>query len=647
MDSSQQATSLQTTQEAANLAQIRASKFAFWQTILTIVFGVPTLVLMLWPYLSSRGGSLLAIGPLLIILLSASLALSAVSLIIFSLKRLKTKPLIAELQATAGKVDSLLDEKQQFGEELSRRNSDNKALQRQLGEAQAAIKQLEGSKRRLPPAPEGPKPKLDFQIDEKESHVNVHRGGPNVSRITADIKLRCEKETTDREMVVRAFRLSLHRTDADGKVIAIPYEKQAQVIWEDSKGKLVPLSDGWEIAKARSDFRFYSFAIEITPQVQDTLSPDYFFQLTMDAIGQDAVTKTVHVKDWTEGEYSPISLKPFAPYPLEAQKEIKRLKAELESYKQTNAALGKKNQEYDWLIQLAKDQKAAIHEYVALKEFTFCYMDQLTPSIFRVVFALSVTNNSVLDISLSDELDGTIRFEGVELLEKKRVISPLKDAPHGATRSLTIEQRLSKGEADTVRDAKLKTGQANFEFDDLIVNIMGGSRSPDITSRKLKIPKNTTASAFPITQAIRSARVKALSYVWGRCVQLQEPLRIDDNPIAKSTVDNWESGSLSILEREGYTKDEAKQIMQQVIPEGDFPETSAPSQRQWIHYGIAVLEDLIAKEIKAIHGTAEPRRLTHKEILRRIEELPVEDQARAYQAFGALLEKAADNKPNK
>lgn len=638
MDSSQQATSLQTTQEAANLAQIRASKFAFWQTIFTIVFGVPTLVLMLWPYLSSGGGSLLTIGPLLIILLSASLGLSAVSLIIFSLRRLKTKSLIAELQATAGKVDSLLDEKQQFGEELSRRSSENKTLQRQLGEAQAAIKQLEGSKRRLPPAPERPKPKLDFQIDETESHVNVHRGGPNVSRITADIKLRCEKETTDREMVVRAFRLSVHRMDAEGKMIAIPYQKEEQVIWEDSKGKLVPLSDGWEIAKPRSGFRFYSFSIEITPQGQDELSPEHFFQLTMDAIGQDAVTKTVYVKDWTEGEYSPISLRPFPLYPLEAQKDIKQLKAELESYKQTNAALGKKNQEYDWLLQLAKDQKAAIHEYVALKEFTFCYMEQLTPTIFRVVFALFVRNNSVLDISLSDELDGTIRFEGVELLEKKRVISPLKDAPHGATRSLTIEQRLSKGEAESVRDAKLKTShQANFEFDDLIVNVVGGSRSPDITSRKLKIPKNTTASAFPITQVIRSVRVKALSQVWGRCVQLQEPLRIDDNPIAKSTIENWESGSLSILEREGYAKDEAKKIMQQVIPEGDFPETSAPSQRQWIHYCIAVLEDLIDKELKAIHGTAEPRRLTHKELVQRIEELPVEERAKAFKLYGEWL----------
>ena len=513
-----------------------------------------------------------------------------------------------------------------------------------------ASKQLQATAlpAKLPPVPEKPKPKLDFVIDTgQESHVNVQRGGgrANATRVIADIRLRCEKET-DSPMAVRSFRLSIHRLEADGTVTTVTHQEAVQVAWEDSKGKLISSKDGWEIDKPRSDYRHYAFTLEITPQVQDELSPDHFFQLTMDAIGQDAITKAVYVKDWTEGEYSPISLKPFPPYPLEAQKEIKQLKAELESYKQTNAALGKKNQEYDWLIQLAKDQKAAIHEHVALQEFTFCYMEQLTPSIFKVVFALRVTNNSVLDISVSDELDGTIRFEGVELLDKKRVISPLKDAPHGATRSLTIEQRLSKGEADTIRDAKLKTGQANFEFDDLIVNIVGGSRSPDITSRKLKIPKNTTASAFPITQAIRSARVKALSYVWGRCVQLQEPLRIDDNPIAKSTVENWESGSRTILEREGYTKAEAKEIMQQVIPaEGDFSETSAPSQRQWIHYCIAVLEDLIANEIKAIHVTAEPRRLTEKELLQRIQELPVEDQAKAYQAFGALLEKAEATEP--
>jgi hypothetical protein len=639
MDSSQQGTSLQATQEAANLAQIKASKIAFWQTILTIVFGVPTLVLMLLPYLFSGGGSLLIIGPLLIILLSASLALSAVSLIIFALKRLKTKPLIAELKETAGKVDGLLDEKQQLGEELSKRNSENKTLQRQLGETQAAIKQLEGSKRRLPPAPEMPKPKLAFEIDEQNSQIHIERR-EGVSEITAQLRVRCEKEI-DGPMTVRGFRLSLSRFDADGQVTVIPHHGDNQVIWEDTNGTFVAANDGWTIEKPRSDFRYYHLTIKIAPEVQAELSAaDHFLQVTMDAIGQEPLSKPVFVREWKpESRYSLISLKPFEEYPPEAQREIDELNEKLLSYEKTNAALGKKNQEYDWLIGDAKEQKADIDKYVSLKEFTFCYMAQIAPTIFRVVFALYVTNNSVLDISLSDELDGTIRFEGIELLEKKRVISPLKDAPHGATRSLTIEQRLSKGEADTIRDAKSKTGQANFEFDDLVVNIIGGSRCPDVKRKSLKIPRNTIATAFPLTAVNRALRIKALSQVWGRCVQLLEPLRIKDEPLNKNVIENWQHGSIDTLKREGYTEDEANRVMQEMTRGEAISETSSSSQRSSIHFYIVVLEDLIKRELGGIHNNPDPpRRLTHQELLRRIEELPVEEKAKAYKAYGELLE---------
>jgi hypothetical protein len=43
---------------------------------------------------------------------------------------------------------------------------------------------------------EKPKPKLDFEIDDRDSHVSIKRGGPQVSRIEAQIKLRCEKNRT-------------------------------------------------------------------------------------------------------------------------------------------------------------------------------------------------------------------------------------------------------------------------------------------------------------------------------------------------------------------------------------------------------------------------------------------------------------------
>jgi len=53
---------------------------------------------------------------------------------------------IENLRAEAAKVDRLLDEKQQLGEELSRRQTENKSLARRLGEAGETIKQLEREK---------------------------------------------------------------------------------------------------------------------------------------------------------------------------------------------------------------------------------------------------------------------------------------------------------------------------------------------------------------------------------------------------------------------------------------------------------------------------------------------------------------------
>lgn len=224
-------------------------------------------------------------------------------------------------------------------------------LEGQLSEGQLAEKAITvapiepQTKRDLPK----PLPKLDFEIDESESGVSAIRGGSHVSRITADINLRCEKET-DSIMVVRAFRLSLHRLEADGKVTLIPYQQEAQVIWESSKGKLVPCKDGWTIDKPRSDFRHYSLTIEITPQAQKELSPDHFIGLSMDAIGQDLVSKAIYVKDWTE-DNSPISLKPFEVFSPAAQEEIRELKTKLHSYETTNARLGEKAKEHQEKIK--------------------------------------------------------------------------------------------------------------------------------------------------------------------------------------------------------------------------------------------------------------------------------------------------------
>jgi len=452
-----------------------------------------------------------------------------------------------------------------------------------------------------PPAAQlqpAPKPKLDFVIDTgQESHVNVQRGGgkANATRIIADIVLRCEKET-DSAMVVRSFGLSLHRLEADGNVTTIPHVEDAQIVWENSKGSLVPLKEGWTIDKdkPRSEFRNYSFTLEIPSQVQAELSPDHFLQLTMDAIGQDEVTKAIYVKDWSEGSYSPISLKPFPVYPPEAQEEIRQLKGKLKDYEETNAKLGAKNQEYDWLLQEARTHWSAIDEYVSLKEFTFCYMT-LTDDVSIVVFGLYITNNSVLDVRLDDKLDGVIRFEGTELLEPKRVISTMDTVPHGATRSLTIEQRLSPGEAKRIQ-AYSHTERANFEFDDLIVNIVGGKRSSDIKSKQLKIPRNTFVNAFPLNLAQRGQRIRCFSEIRGRAAQIFEQFRQGNlQPLPVDTLENWINYSQAELGRI-FKPTEIKAVWKDITNGEPFPSPTGIAQEIWLETCIVNLGEIIVRD---------------------------------------------------
>jgi hypothetical protein len=256
--------------------------------------------------------------------------------------------------------------------------------------------------------------------------------------------------------------------------------------------------------------------------------------------------------------------------------------------------LQKQVNRYSWLTALADDQKIDIDEYVLLKEFTFFYMEPLTPSIYRVVFGLFVTNNSVLDIGLSNELGGLIRFEGTELAETKRVISSLEDAHHCKTRSLTIEQRLSVGEAQTIGDARYAIS-SRFEFDDLIVTIVGGGRSPDVTPRRLKIARNTFVNAFPASLLERGQRIRALSEIRGSCVQLHETLRISSQqPLSKVIIEAWKTAAMATLER-AYTEAGAKQVFKEISYDKPIPE-EATSQGNWLRGCIVVLGELITRE---------------------------------------------------
>jgi hypothetical protein len=544
MDSSQEDTSLaRTNQEAANRAQIKSYYVAVITLIITILTAVGP-YLIIW--FNSERGTVMLKGWLPIILLLCSSAASVTALLIVWGRWLQNKRLKSEIvelntslskaETTAGRVDGLLDEKQKLGEELSRRDSENKGLQRQLGEAQQTIKQLEGGKRKLPPAPETPKPKLAFEIDEQNSQVLIERGGPRVSRITAELRIRCEKET-DSRMTVRGFHLSLHRLEADGQVTVIPYQRESQVIWEDTNGTFVAASDGWTIDKPRSDFRYYHLTIEITPKIQAELTPDHFLQVTMDAIGQDPLSKPVFVKVWTpESRYSLISLNPFEVYPPEAQREIDELNEKLESYEKTNARLGEHseklkadaeaakklaeetnkrlneevNQRNNWMNsyyetsrkladlgfveKILKDQKDALQKHVVILRDFKVRVDLIDTRFGppRIRFGFKIRNEALPNITIHEKgVGGKVYFRDYPLTETCRfdpnMASKVENIEHKAEGELYLDQKLTDSEIDRIT-RWLNDPNAEFSFEHVIIKVSGGDNFPHEAAEPLHIP---------------------------------------------------------------------------------------------------------------------------------------------------------------
>jgi hypothetical protein len=125
MDSSQE----------AHQANIKTSRYAFWQLIVTIVIGVPTLVLLVWqqwnatPPSPGQGGGRIMGGWVPIVIIAVVIGLSALSLLITSFRLQKNKKLLAN-------VSTLEDD-------LTKANSDFGAAQSRILTCEDAYKRLE------------------------------------------------------------------------------------------------------------------------------------------------------------------------------------------------------------------------------------------------------------------------------------------------------------------------------------------------------------------------------------------------------------------------------------------------------------------------------------------------------------------------
>src|SRR6185295_11284486 len=156
-------------------------------------------------------------------------------------------------------------------------------------------------------------------------------------------------------------------------------------------------------------------------------------------------------------------------------------------------------EKYKWLIELAAKQRDEIDEWVKVKGCERGDLDIHVPlgEPQTVRLSIWVTNKSVLDISLDDKLDGIVKFQSMALTDSKKILNHVIDIPCGETACLTFEQRLTPSEVKAILDAQYTVRPQFYNFDELVVTIKGGKRSPDIPSKPLQLGASF-ANAFPV-----------------------------------------------------------------------------------------------------------------------------------------------------
>jgi len=575
-------------QEAANRAQIKGYRVGIIALIVTIIQAiVPYFVIWL------KGGSTVILtGWLPIILLLCSSALSATASIIVSARLFKTKRLTQELDGVKSELSEANTNSQRLKNELAAETQIALTLLKEKGKLERQL----ASPPDPPKLPPAPKPRLTFEIDEREiSQVRLGNGNLEICRINLELKIRCIKES-DSVIAVRSFHASLHHLQEDGSERTIVNQEDSQFSRNFTSLEILPAGEMWSIREPDSGFRIYHFVIEITRRLQASLSEDHhFLRVTMNATGQEPLPQDLFVEDWTQPA-SRISLTRPEKLSPATQTKIRTLKRRLASAEQTNENLGRYHQQFEPLIALTKKQKSEIDNWVKVK---CCEQGDLIlkPPLgthYKVMLSIWVINKSKLDISLSNDLSGGfIKFQSTPLRDTKTVASPVMNLSSGETGCLTIEQLLSPSDVQMLFEAQHVIRPQYFNFDELVVNIIGAKDTDEIVAKPLQLG-SAYAPAFPINLLERLQRVRALSEIRGTWTQLYEPLRLGNEPLSVEAFRYWQDNSLQTLKKV-YTDEAAEALWRQIMHGEPIPNT-APFQRNWLDGCIRILGALLATE---------------------------------------------------
>jgi hypothetical protein len=138
-----------------------------------------------------------------------------------------------------------------------------------------------------------------------------------------------------------------------------------------------------------------------------------------------------------------------------------------------------------WLLNMAGEQAQGIRSHVEVQKVYFCYQELETPML-KCVFGINFINKSVYNISVEGKVGGHIEVNGTPLAEPPLIISPSGTIALGDIGVITLEQRLTRAEADFIASKDPKTIEYNLSK--LLLTIKG-ERFAEREGQYLEIPK--------------------------------------------------------------------------------------------------------------------------------------------------------------
>lgn len=263
-------------------------------------------------------------------------------------------------------------------------------------------------------------------------------------------------------------------------------------------------------------------------------------------------------------------------------RDIDRLKEQVDGFNQ-----------YAWLHAVVDVQAKDISNYVELVGIRWCY-EELDDGLLLTVFALDIFNKSVFDITIEKELGGLIDFDGTDLLDKKLIKNDSVTCKSASTASITIEQRLSPGEAHLIKSRDRKS--AGFYLEHLIVTIKGNKHFP-LTPKPLQIVQRGSVLRFNETttaraQKQREANIKRLTYALGMAHIVKRQLESHEL-VSKDTLEYL----LSIIDAALWDCFDNLQINKDYYGDklGKVPDVPN-EQSKWVRAHLSKLTELIEKE---------------------------------------------------